>query len=101
MLALNKRMAEKRKLTLYEIERKIKTLLDDKVATNQILETVGIKRAQLTMYKKIINNRRLEDLKTNSDCKVLAQEKSRRNPNRTLRLRRRSSQRLVIVRRKA
>ena len=68
-------MTEKRRLTPYEIGIKIKTLLDDKTDTNQILETVGIKRAQLTTYKKIINNGRLEDLRTKSVRKVLAEEK--------------------------
>ena len=39
------------------------------------METVGIKRAQLTSYKKIINNGSLEDLRTNSVRKILAEEK--------------------------
>ena len=82
MLALNKRMAEKNsltfrnKLTPYEIGLKIKALLDDKAKTNDILETVSIKGAQLTTYKKIIKNGRLEDLKTGSVRKILAEEKS-------------------------
>ena len=67
-------MAEK-KLTPYEIGLKIKALLDDKAETNVILETVGIKRAQLTPYKKIIKNGRLEALKTKSVRKVLSEEK--------------------------
>ena len=75
VLAFNKRMADKRKLTPYEIGLKIKSLLEFKVGTKQILETVDIKRAQLTTYKKIINNGRLEDLRTKSVRKVLAEEK--------------------------
>ena len=62
MLAFNKRMLEKRKLTPYEIGLKIKALLDDKAKTNVILETVDIKRAHITTYKKIIKHGRLEDL---------------------------------------
>ena len=39
------------KLTLYQIGNRIKALLDENANTNVILETVGIKRAQLTTYK--------------------------------------------------
>ena len=68
-------MAEKINRTPYEIGMKIKALLNDKADTNMILESVGIKRAQFTKYKKIIKNGRLEELKTKSVRKVLAEEK--------------------------
>ena len=63
------------KLTSYQIGNRIKSLLDEGADTKVILESIGIKRAQLTTYKKIINNGRLEVLRTNSVRKVLAEEK--------------------------
>ena len=63
------------KLTPYQIGHRIKSLLDEGADTKVILESIGIKQAQLTTYKKIINNGRLEDLRTNSVRKILAEEK--------------------------
>ena len=63
------------KYTPYEIGGKIKSLLDEGTDTKVILESIGIKRAQLITYKKNINNGRLEDLRTNSVRKILAEVK--------------------------
>ena len=73
--ALNKRMTGKSKCTPYEIGLKVKALLDEKVGTKDILLKVGIKQAQLTTYKKIIKNGRLEDIQTKSVCNILFEEK--------------------------
>ena len=74
------------KYTPYEIGLKIKSPLGEGADAKVILETTGLKRAQLTTYKRIIKNGRLEDLRSNpvrqilADLKKLEQFKNLKKP---------------------